>query len=983
MGPSNVDIPDTAVMTRRRRARPVHLMVLCLPMLLTLSGCGGGGSSSPPPPQAPDAQFSVTTDNGFAPLAVSFDASASRDPDGSIASYAWSFGDSSSASGVRVSHTFTDPGSFSVSLKVTDTDGLTGSASHLIQVHGTTISGVVQIAPSTGVDSDVNDRFTTPVSNNTFAAAQPVGDPLLLGGFVNLPGTGSSTGNFHDTGDPEDIFGVDLNGGERIVLSIGDPASDLDLELYSSDTPPQLLDSSVSPDPQHDPTEDLQAPAQPGRYFVRVVAVSGASNYVLNISRDAGVTMLARRAKRLTDPFVPGDVLVAATPRGTVHRLRLRPAGGRGNRVTLPRSSGTPGADVLVPAVHLAAGAAMSRATAARYRTLLAARYLHVARHQAISEVNVLRRPARLPDDPHYPQQWNLRDINLPQAWDITTGQASPPVVIAVVDTGVLLDHPDLKNKLLRDAGGHVIGYDFVADPQRANDGDGIDPDPSDPGDDGDGPGMGSFHGTHVAGIAAADTNNGIGVAGVSWNARIMPVRALGINGGTTFDVMQAVRYAARLSNVSGTVPPLRADVINMSLGSDFYSEAEQQTINDVRAQGVFVVASAGNSGNSVPSYPASYDGVISVAATTVNDQSSSYSNFGPFIDVAAPGGDVAADGSLPDANHDGIPDGILSTLGSGGGNQIQLGYGYLVGTSMAAPHVAGVIALMKAVYPPLTPAEFDGLLSQGRLTRDAGAAGRDDHYGYGIIDAYQAVVAAESISGAEVGPIVSASVGTLDFQKFTQALDFSVNNLGDAETSVTVSDDADWLTVMPVAVAADGFGQYRATIDRSGLADGPYTATITVSSRDASVSGAAIQVLMQVVSPDATADAGQQYVVLTTPDRSDSIALDAVTASNGEYHFTLQDVAPGDYRLFSGTDLNDDDTICDGGEACGAYPNLSAPAIIHVAPAEQANLQALTFASEFRSIVTTNRAAADAAADGGAAAGAAKGIKLNKELPR
>ncbi len=928
-------------------------------MLFALSACGGGGHSGPPPaPVAPTAVIVASTDHGAAPLSVTFDGADSRDPDGSIASFQWDFGDASAAAtGMRVSHTYSDPGSYTATLRVTDDGGLSGSATQSIRVSGATISGVVQIGPNTRVDSDVNDRFTRPVPNNSFGTAQVVGNPLLLGGFVNVPGSGSVTGTFHDSGDVDDFFAVHLNGDERLVLSIGDPGADLDLEIYSDEPQPRMLGASISPDPMNDPTEDLSAPGS-GDFFVHVKAVSGASNYVLSIAKDSGVTSLRRRAKRLSDPFVPGDVLVAARRRGLVHRYRVRRAGGRGNRLTSSNLA-APAPDLALPELHLPPGATISAADAERYRTLLAARYLHVQQHMSVVEVNVLRKPMQIPNDPLYAQQWNYEHIHLPQAWDVTTGKSGTPVVIAVVDTGVLLHHPDLTGKLLRNASGGVIGYDFVADPQRANDGDGIDPNPDDPGDNADGAASGSYHGTHVAGIAAAATDNAGGVAGVSWGARIMPVRALGIDGGTTFDVMQAVRYAAGLSNVSGTIPPVRADIVNMSLGSDFYSEAEQQTLNDVRTQGVFLVASAGNSGSNIPSYPASYDGVVSVAASTIDDQVAGYSNFGTFIDVTAPGGGSVAP--------------ILSTLGQGAGDQLEYGYGYLAGTSMAAPHVSGVIALMKSVYPQMTPAEFDALLQQERLTRDAGAPDRDDHYGWGIIDAYQSVLEAESLmNGVEVPAIISVSASTLDFQQFTRAFDFSVSNVGDVATTVSVSDDADWLSVTQGPATADGFGQYQAVVDRSTLPDGSYRATITVESPDPTVSPAHIQVVMQVVSADATADAGQQYVVLTTPDRTDSVALDTVTAHNGEYRFLLQDVPPGDYRLFSGTDLNDDDTICDGGEACGAYPNLSTPAIIHVEGSQSSGLTGLTFASEFRSIATPTGAAANAGPGGGA-----KGITL------
>ncbi|MFX3657754.1 MAG: S8 family serine peptidase [bacterium] len=934
--------------------------------VLALAACGGGGGGgggagpAPATNQAPTASFTVSTADGFAPLDVTFDASASSDRDGTIAVYRWTFGDGDSAEGGPViSHRFTDTGTFSVQLTVSDNAGAAGATSRNVRVRGANVSGQVQIARESAVDSDVNDRFTPTRDNNSFGSAQSIRNPTRLGGFVNLPDTGSDSGNFRQSGDPEDFYRVTLLGNERIVLSIGDPEADLDLELYDDANPPQQVDASIS----LDPSEDVTAPPLPGDYFVRVVAVTGASNYVLSISDGLTIATERRRAKRLTDAFVPGEVL-SASGRRPVSRSRVAPDT-RAGRYRLARShvdDRLP--DLTLPPVPLAAGATASAETLARYRTLLAVKALHRTGTVEVAEPNLLRQPLRAPDDEFYPFQWHYPDIELEQAWDITTGQDTghPPVVVAVVDTGVLLDHPDLRNQWLRDNGGAVVGYDFIQDAARANDGDGLDPDPSDPGDSAAGPDASSFHGSHVAGTVAAESDNAVGVAGVSWGARLMPLRALGIGGGTTYDVMQAVRYAARLSNASGQVPPVRADIVNLSLGSDLYSESEQRTFNEVRAQGVLVVASAGNSSSDVPSYPASYDGVVSVSASTITRTRAPYSNFGPLIDVAAPGGDVRFD-----VNADGEPDGVASTLGSGGpGGGIEFAYGILQGTSMAAPHVAGVMALMKSIYPTLTPAEFDALLADGQLTDDAGLPGRDDVFGHGIINARRAVQAAAALqagTGTGIGAVLSVSAGTLNFQAFTRSLDFSVSNLGDESVSISVSGDQPWLSVSPLAASGDGLGPYRATVERAGLVDGNYAAVITIQPDDGSVTPRSINVLMRVSSPDDEADAGQHYVLLVSADGSDAVALDVVNVSSGIYDFRIDDVPPGEYRLFAGTDLDDDDFICDGGEACGAFPSLAEPALIVIDGAAQPEVEGLTFASEFRTTATTTGSAPAAAA--------------------
>jgi len=934
-------------------------------LVLLLGACGGGGGSSSGSttqtgPRPPTASFTATPTDGLAPLQVSFDAAGSSDPDGTITGYQWDFGDdTATASGITVSHTYPDTGRFTVTLTVTDDDGQSDSATRTVQVRGATVSGVIRVAAGSGVDSDVNDEFTTPVANDSFGVAQAVSNPLRLGGFVNVAGSGAEDGNFTASGDTEDYYFVQLEGGERIVLSIGDPSADLDLELYDNASPPNLLDASVSPTPEEDFTEDLTAPAEPGGYFVRVAAVSGASNYILSISSETAPTVLRRRAKRLTDPFVPDELLMNAGAREPVRRYRIEQArGGRHHHVVrADRSSSA--RDMRLSRVPAAPGSTLSPALQARYRTLIAARDANRDPQVATAEVNVLRQPLRVPDDDFYEFQWHYPAIELEQAWDLTTGAepGNPDVVVAVVDTGVLLDHPDLSNQLLRDDSGQVVGFDFIQDPARANDGDGLDPDPDDPGDDGRGPGSGSFHGTHVAGTVAADSDNGIGVAGVSWEARLMPLRALGIDGGTTFDVMQAVRYAAGLSNTSGTTPPRRADIINLSLGSDFYSETEQATLNEVRAAGVFVVASAGNGASDVPSYPAAYDGVLSVAASTISGTQAPYSNFGATIDLAAPGGDFSTD-----LDNDQRPDGVLSTLGEQTEDGINFGAAFLQGTSMAAPHVAGVIALMKAVYPGLRPGEFDALLESGALTDEAGVAGRDDQFGWGIINARKAVETAVASGDSTAGPVLTLSTGTLNFQAFTRELEFTVDLLGDGPVNVTVTTDQPWVSASQPTPSAGGLGPYRVIVERADLTPDRYSATITVEADNPAVLTRTVSVLMEVASTDVDADAGQHYVILVDPAGEESLSAQIVTAQNGEYTFSLRDVPPGEYRLFAGTDLDNDNFICDGGEACGAFPSLSSPAIISVDARQQAELSEQDFVSEFRTTATTTAAGASAA---------------------
>jgi len=343
------------------------------------------------------------------------------------------------------------------------------------------------------------------------------------------------------------------------------------------------------------------------------------------------------------------------------------------------------------------------------------------------------------PNDPLWSLQWHFQNngtgdgesiggSSFQDFWTRQGTEGSEDVVVAVVDTGLQLDHPDIK-----DSPNIAPGWDMVSDPRMGNDGDGRDSDPNDPGDLCD-PSVpyaaDTFHGTHVAGtIGAAATNNASGVAGGAWNVKIVPVRALGKCGGRLSDINDAIRWAGGLipaedadGNEIWNDNP--ADVINLSIGLFEYCPASlQDAIDSVTERGVLVVSAAGNARVATQYYaPGGCANVITVAAGDGRGHIAPYSNFGPEVDLLAPGGDLTRDD-----NGDGRPDGVLSTKAATNCYDPVTGeavddcyYAFEQGTSMAAPHVSAALALLKARDPDASPEELKATLLSAVAPRTA-----------------------------------------------------------------------------------------------------------------------------------------------------------------------------------------------------------------------------------------------------------------------
>jgi serine protease len=785
------------------------------------------------------------------------------------------------------------------------------------QPAGFRITGTITASSSQAVDSDTNDPAGEVRSNDTVSSAQAISNPVTLGGYVNQPATGAP-GRSEINGDTDDFFRVEMLAGQSITMLVAD-FRQADAELFLFDTQGRLLDFSI----ESGEIETLTV-SEDGTYVVNAFAFEGATNYILAIGNQNGVAsrgsadyeVLPWQSVIKYRDTLPPEVNSSNTIHNRMRHMGMeQTAGGPGRtRLMGMRRGLVGGAETAMrsgPALAKLAYIKDERLQA-RLETLLAIKSLNRDPGIEYAEPNYQVRAMAEPNDTAYPLQWHYPLIDLPAAWDTTAGSAE--VIVAVVDTGILSNHPDLRGQL-------VAGYDFVRNASNARDGNGIDPNPEDPGSSS---ATSSFHGTHVSGTVAAAGNNGIGVAGVAYDSRVMPLRALGADGaGTSYDVDQAIRYAAGLANDSGTVPIQRAAVINLSLGGAPFSQSSQNLYRQVREAGVTIVASAGNEASSQASYPAAYEGVISVAAVDAQGGRASYSNTGSAIDIAAPGGNNGVD-----LNGDGYPDGVLSTGGIGAGG--DFGYTFLSGTSMAAPHVSGVIALMKTVNPDLGPADIDALLIRGSISEDLGSPGRDDIFGHGLINAQRAVFAALEAGGSSPAdnPFLSASASALNFSSNVSALELELRNGGSGElTLLELASSETWLAILPLDTNTQSIGLYRVRIDRSGLDDGVYSANIIASS---SVNSLTVKVIMSV-GDESPADVGVIYILLYEQEADEAIAQASARPIGGSYSFAFDNVAPGQYQIFAGSDADNDLLICDSGEACGSWLTVDQPIVVDV----------------------------------------------------
>ncbi|MBI1876966.1 MAG: peptidase S8 [Chloroflexi bacterium] len=455
-------------------------------------------------------------------------------------------------------------------------------------------------------------------------------------------------------------------------------------------------------------------------------------------------------------PFVPGEIVVKFQPNvgklGAQNSLRaqgLRPLQVSTDEVL--RVQVTPGQEAKVIAELLARG------------------------DVAYATYNYQIEALGDPNDPNYNSQWGLNqvsdhDIDAPEAWDIFTGDSN--LIIAILDTGVDLDHPDLVAKI---TSGGQAGYNFVS--------------PGSPPDDDQG------HGTHVAGIAAASTNNSVGIAGVSWGARLMPLKVLNSGGGgSTYNLSLAIKYAADHG----------ARVINMSLGGGCgtgWPDVEE-AVNYALGQGVVLMGAAGNNGSTPVMCPAAINGVIAVGATDFSDNRPSFSTYGSALAVAAPGSS------------------IYSTYPGGG-------YTYLSGTSMSTPFVSGLAALLWSMAPSLSNSQVRSLIEN--TADDLGATGWDQFFGYGRINARRALETM-ALQADPTQPLLFIDDNASPVSGSVQVITANPDNI---TWSATISPTVSWLDISPPTsglVSAASAGQSVTLSATRPVTYGLYTANLVLT---------------------------------------------------------------------------------------------------------------------------------------------------------
>ena len=583
----------------------------------------------------------------------------------------WDFGDGYQGSGNTISHRYLSPGSYNGQLSY-DENGKTVRRELTIDIKGNNQNIIIKPNVNVIIDSDHNDPNQPYKDNNQ--TPQVISSPLTLSGIL-IKRNACQAGRLCSSGDELDWYSINLEHGDNLDIEVIKGSIDV---LLQSSSKQIISDVKNLSNNLHIPS--VQTHEGQFQLYIRLNQQFEKSQYIIHVQA---------QNIEASDNYQPGKLIVQwediRNPELVdISDPRLIHLSNESHATSLPDARDLLAQDTNIKSVSL----------------------------------NYYRKAFSSED-----WQWPLVQQGIQTLWEPLIIRGESPgenTTVAILDTGLFFQHENLQGLKTHS------GYDFVSDPINSGDNDGWDSDPTDPGDK-----SLSYHGSHVTGIVAAqpiDQSNSI--TGLAWGAQIMPLRVLGVNGGTSYDLIQALRYAAGLSNDSLQQPSKPADIINLSLGGSEFSVAEQATINEVIQTGAIIVAATGNQGQNQVNYPAGYKDVIAVGATDINGNIASYSNYGPHIDIVAPGGQCT---------NSQCATGIKSLSAIGRiQNQFdnrQSAWKHLSGTSMATAHVTGLLAIARSQLPSLDSNALNYLIKNQIITSDLLSTGFDTKSGWGRIN--------------------------------------------------------------------------------------------------------------------------------------------------------------------------------------------------------------------------------------------------------
>lgn len=780
------------------------------------------------------------------------------------------------------------------------------------------VSGTIEIIPGTRVDGDYADLWSPGAGWSVSRGSVSIPVPVVVGGYLSDGGGDYSAGLSYPQ-DIQDVYDVDLAERDRYFLqcfsslegTTASPSVTLSLGVVD------ITDACGKGGEVPSDLSGLSITANGGGPFryVLTLAVPGALS-AFDVS-------WPEPPLKVNEAIVTGSAAVANT---------LSASGLRASSVmSLERAIGPNTWQVRRAPGTQSFSVGSMRSGDPRAQTIDWIRSMREDFGMAV-EPNYLFSLASLsPGDNLYyrndnedglPNNWNLVDINMEAAWGLTNGSWGQDVGVAVMDTGMFSStlgsygnwHEDLAANVAPDTGDTL---DFVSAEYDVDQNPGRDGNPATPPTP-DNPERTSFHGTHVAGIIAAEDNT-IGTLGIAHQATIFPYRVLGVDPvdgtdgtGGLADLIAAINAASQNAEI---------DAVNLSLGGLPQSDALQSATDRAYDAGQLVVAAGGNSGDGSAVYPAANRRVLGVGATDRDNTLSGFSNYGQSVDLLAPGGNLG--------------DGIVNAYGNYSNGNLESSYAYLAGTSMAAPHVTGVFALMKDKEPTLSPDQFRARLIAGYLTD---ASRFDDYalFGAGLLDAQAALTDPPS----QFPTVVSAWPRVLEINRTGSETEVLLEVLKEDLASAPLVNGTP--TIPTPFEITDGSGnpielsdgdnipeRLHIRVNTAELDDGrDVSGEIVIRySTEGPVRDLTIPLYVQAVDQPEDRNAGRHYVLLLNADNPDSSRSRqvAATLSGGQYSFSLDGVTPGDYILVAGSDLDGNGFICENGEACAEYPAIGA----------------------------------------------------------